>query len=159
MIKVEQTIKSKPDAKEPKGDCFRACICSILEIPIEQFPLITPNDGESWWYDIDDHLRGFYGCYMVDWELKKDEADKWLPCGSCGKYAFPDKGYWIASVPSLNIEPNPETGEPRHHAVVMDGFEVAWDPSRGTKRVGFDEGDRIYNVTLLMPFDPTKGTL
>jgi len=145
------------DPVKPRGDCFRACVCSILEIPIEQFPLIMPSDGKDWWYEIDEHLRKFYGCYMVDWELKEDKNGEWEIRGWCGKYPFPEKGYWIASVPSLNIAPDPETGEPRRHAVVMDGFEVAWDPSRGKKRVGFDEDDTIYNVTILVPFDPTEG--
>lgn len=31
----------------PSGDCFRACLCSILELPIEAIPNFQQNEGAN----------------------------------------------------------------------------------------------------------------
>lgn len=31
----------------PSGDCFRACLCSLLELPIEAIPNFQENEGEK----------------------------------------------------------------------------------------------------------------
>ena len=85
-----------------KGDCFRACLTSILDMPNDES---LPNvDDPRWfarWYEI----LGEMGIHIA-FEHK-----------ACWR-----EGYWIADVKSLNFEGG-------KHAIVMNGTKVAHDPS------------------------------
>lgn len=85
-----------------KGDCFRACMASMLELPNStDLPHI---ESEMW---------------PLEWERFLDRFG--MGYGHDAK-AIWRQGYWIASVPSLNFENG-------GHAIVMLGSEVAHDPS------------------------------
>lgn len=64
MKPVQQTIFSKN-----LGDCFRACVCSILEIDICDMPNFweQTQDGDIFWNRVNDWLfpRG-YKCILVN---------------------------------------------------------------------------------------------
>lgn len=87
------------------GDCLRACLTSILDIP-NSLDLPNVDDkkpGE--WFLLWRKWLGQYGL-VLNYEIK----------------AFWREGFWIASVPSLNFPGG-------RHAIVMNGSDVEWDPS------------------------------
>lgn len=88
-----------------RGDCFRACLANILEIPIEQ----VPNYYSRAWYLKTQRFLRQYGLSLM-WDKNKIWYD----------------GYWIASVKSLNYKDT-------YHAIVMDGQCVFFDPSKKKK--------------------------
>lgn len=100
------------------GDCFRACMATILQLP----PEVLPND----------HSPGFHSTW--DAFLRQFGMD--LLYGG-PKDAIWVGGLWIASVKSLNFKENT-------HAVVMSGPQVFHDPSNkkryrtGTMLLGKD---------------------
>ena len=85
------------------GDCFRASLTSILGIPNDP---ALPGGGDPEWY-----LKwlAFLGQFGLTLRFKI------RACWS--------EGYWIASVPSLNL------GDGVTHAIVMHDSEVAHDPT------------------------------
>lgn len=96
------------------GDCFRACMCSILDIPNSND---LPNVHDSEWF--------------LKWQKFLKKFGLRLCHGSnCWK-----DGYWIASVPSLNYALTT-------HAIVMKDTKVFFDPStkkkykKGTEMLG-----------------------
>jgi hypothetical protein len=98
MIEQRQKIVDKDN-----GDCFRACMASILELPNdERLPHI---DSKAWWQDWWKFLSPF------GLSLESDHKRIWR------------QGYWIAGVPSKNL------GKGIQHAIVMKGHNVAFDPS------------------------------
>lgn len=117
------------DAKN--GDCFRAAMCSVLDIPMSDD---LPN--------VDDE-----GCWFFKWNriveriglaVEYDEKRIWR------------RGYWIASVPSKNLAGCT-------HAIVMKGHQVAHDPStkrryrRGQSMLG---GDKVLGGYYFVVEDP-----
>lgn len=84
------------------GDCFRACIASIMELPNGDD---LPNDHTLEW-----HFRWQEWLAQFGISLEFDAKRIWR------------ETYWIASVPSKNLES-------ATHAIVMQGSRVAFDPS------------------------------
>lgn len=115
------------------GDCLRACLCSILEIPNSRdLPATAGNPTwfSDWW-----SLLGRFGL-----ALRYEREACW------------GTGYWIASVPSLNFDGVT-------HAIVMHGSEVAFDPStRKTYAAGESllGKDIVKGGWLLEVVDPSK---
>jgi hypothetical protein len=135
MIPVEQRIVAGP-TEDPRGDCYKCAIASILELPYEDVPHFV--NGE-WLVDYGDGLRkaDSYSAfcnwlkvkgypihptsvvyhnsdnpmnkmYMHDYEHEKPRNHHF--------------GYWIGSVKSVVFEGG-------HHVVVMKGWDVVYDPS------------------------------
>jgi hypothetical protein len=128
MVPVEQTILAPP-----KGDCFRACIASILELPIEEVPNPAPED--HWWKAWHGWLLPL-GLQLVEWSPAKDEP-------TC----CPLLGYWIATVSSPGA---------CNHCLVMRDDEIVWDPAPTQKRSedNWTAEDQILRVTVIAPLDP-----
>ena len=85
------------------GDCFRACMATVLQLP----PEVLPNDHSPAWHNI---WAAFLSQFGIDLVFGGRKDAIWMD------------GYWIASVKSLNYK---ETS----HAIVMDGINVFHDPS------------------------------
>lgn len=51
MIPVKQSIVGDGKEGRPMGDCFRACVASIFELPLEDVPHFVGN-GASWHRDV-----------------------------------------------------------------------------------------------------------
>ena len=102
MIPVEQTRLGYPN-----GNCFNACIASVLERPLEEIPdlmLGTDGKGKGWWPLYQQWFReqGFEAtAYLYD--------DIWFP-----------RGYSLMSAQSPR-------GDFLHSVVCLDG-NVVWDP-------------------------------
>lgn len=93
--------KQKISDKE-KGDCFRACLASILEIKNDDSFVVI--DTKNW-------LQPYFNVLgKMGLRLNFDKDAIWR------------NGYWIASVPSLNFKNTT-------HAIVMFGDKVAFDPN------------------------------
>ena len=105
MIPIDQTKFGKPD-----GDCFAACIASILEVPLEELPNLNGYSDDEWWL----------------------KTQQWVEENTCYSYievsittleeAAPIFGnsYWIATGKSPRGDYN--------HAVVFLKGEMVHDP-------------------------------
>lgn len=101
MKKYKQLI-SDPEI----GDCFRACIATLLQIP----PHVLPNDHSPFWWSNWQRYLNQFGIELSLGGFKPTDPI-WLSTP------------WIATVPSLNYENG-------HHAILMHyGGIVFHDPS------------------------------
>jgi hypothetical protein len=95
------------DSSKETGDCFRASMSVILDVP--NGPHLPTNDGSeggSWWFD--------WHYFLWDLGLAIHHSSTKGPIW---------KSYrWVASVRSKNYEGCT-------HAIVMDGHKVLFDPS------------------------------
>lgn len=87
------------------GDCFAACMATLLELPIE----VLPNDHSPAWFLV---WGVFLRQFGLDISCERAEGSVWQP--------YP----WIAGVKSKNLENDT-------HAIIMGrGGKVLFDPSR-----------------------------
>lgn len=137
MKPITQTLRGGPNV-EPhlRGDCFRACIASILELGHEDLP--NPHDADHW-FDAWQEALAPYGLRLIEWEVSA-EPELWF------------EGYWIASVPSLNLGTN-DDGSPVLHCVVMRGSEFVHDPSMGKRYESVDLAE-VRWATIFHAADP-----
>jgi len=135
VITVTQTIAGGPDAPpEKQGNCFAACIASILELPLDRAPHYVMH--EDWWDRVVADLTGL----GIDIVPMQGHMGDWIT------------GYWIANVPSLNLPPQ-ANGEAVGHSVVMRGHEIVWDPSTRRKREYLRSED-LLEAYILVPQNP-----
>ena len=122
MITVMQTIFDNK-----LGDCGRACIASILELPITSVPNFSESE-EKWWKAYDEFAEK-HGFIILEFQ-----ADEWnVP-----------KFYHIKIGKSPRGEYN--------HAVVGFGDEVVHDPFPDGG--GLDGNAKLIDV--LVPIDPAR---
>jgi hypothetical protein len=115
---VSQTKRGGPDAPpEERGDCWPACLASLLEVAIEECPVPHSDDPEHHWYDATNAMLARHDCEV--WCFPADAE-------------VPADYYWIAGVPSLNLGLKSD-GSPVPHVIVMRGDVVAHDPSLGRR--------------------------
>lgn len=116
------------------GDCFRACMATILQLP----PEVLPND-HSW-------------TFPRTWEVFLNQFGLGLAFSHAKGPIWLD-GYWIASVKSLNYK------ETTHAIVMHDTHLVFHDPSNKkrykTGRSLIGRG-RVTGGTRLIVVDSTK---
>ncbi len=125
MKPVYQTVLAPPD-----GNCFAACVASILEMSIEDVPNYTADD----WYERWQEWFAQLNLTLVTWPHSGDEG--WMP-----------KGYTILG----SRPPGCSFG---HASVALDGKPV-WNPFPGYgKRIG-DIGEYSH-WTLFAVLDPSK---
>ena len=137
-----QSIVGGGDAPpEERGDCVRACITSILGLPLEA---VANTHGEGWW----DRLRTEVFLHGYDLAVFSPQ------------YEPPMEAFWIATLPSLNLGPEPD-GTTAEHCVVARGYTLVHDPALGDKydqeRFGnaFAEG-LMSEGWVLVPTDPAR---
>jgi hypothetical protein len=99
VVKVTQTITTPGN-----GNCFAACVASILECDLDRLP--NPH-GDNWFGQWHEFLKP-HGLRMLG---KNNSLYYW-------------ESYWIGLVDSLN-------NEGRGHAVVMLDDSLAHDPNEG----------------------------
>lgn len=93
------------------GDCFAACIASILEVPIDGFPnFLASIDNKTWWDRWIDFLYMEFRQTLLYWE---DE----LPNPK-------DLAWWIGEVQPGSFP----------HSVVFYQEKFKWDPLPAYKR-------------------------
>jgi hypothetical protein len=95
-----------------RGDCVRACLTAVLGLPIDA---IENVHGDGWWERLCREVRRHgYDLAVLNME-----------------YEPPAEAYWIATVPSLNLPPEPDGSRPSH-CVVARGYSLIHDPTLGT---------------------------
>lgn len=154
MIPVVQRIVATGWDDGVPGDCVKACVASILELPYDAVPHFVAGEvlndaGEriDWlsgmrrWFE-----RARYGCvpvhhsYFKDvecmraWRRERDAAGIVDTTGRDCLWLYDaldhppyHEGYWMASVISENFPG-------ATHAIVMHGAEVAHDPCPWPRR-------------------------
>lgn len=91
------------------GDCMRACLTSMLDIPnTHKLPNFTEKTKE-----------GHYNGGVLKWRKLLEEMGLSL---NYDQKKIWRSGYWMASVKSKNFPGG-------YHAIVMKGSKVDWDPS------------------------------
>lgn len=144
MIPVTQTKRGGPDVPpEERGDCFDACLASLLEVAIEDAP--CTHDTDDWWANTQETAarHGYRIVYVGPLNQPAAEVGRWV-----------GPVYWIAGVPSLNLGTY-DDGSPVMHVVVMRGTELVHDPSLG-ERYPLGEppaGFLIADAMLLVPLE------
>jgi hypothetical protein len=111
------------------GDCFAACLASILELPIDDFPNFLdsrPYGGGGWWHRWQMWLYENYRAELIWWT---DRAT--MPAAT-------ELAWWIAGVPCGNTT----------HAVVFYKDEFRWDPAPEDKMRNWSLDDVIDGVGL-----------
>ncbi len=131
MIPVNQKYKHDPDAGVI-GDCFRACLASLLELPLEQVPhfaLESRKAGlESMMPLVKDWLAA-RGLYLFNFPVSpplgyRDPTGEIVRrYGKCN----PNIYYILAGAIRPDVE---ETGEDRYnHAVICHGGRIVHNPN------------------------------
>jgi hypothetical protein len=120
-----------------RGDCFRACVASILELPIEDVPHFVAIE-KDWWGEVQ------------RWLAKWDLFALWIRVGEDFMLGWPAETTYCI----LNGESPRAKG--RKHCVVarLDGwnFEVVHDPHpEGGGIVGTPE-----SAVLFVPMHPER---
>jgi hypothetical protein len=151
MIPIDQEIVTAP-LEGPPGDCFAACIASILEIDLATVPKWgwTENDaGEVIAIETWTKYRG----RLFDWLRERGwiyremqvptEGAPWDDWRS-------ELGFHIRSGPSYRT--NGETD----HSVVFWGDELAHDPAPSKKGIMPRRDGDFVNVGFLIPLNPAQ---
>lgn len=99
MIKNKQRIVGRKN-----GDCMRACLTSLLDLPNDSKVISIGGANEDFWQKCRSFLRPL-GLELI-----------------YNRKAFWRAGYWMASVPSKNYKGVT-------HSIVMHGHRVCHDPS------------------------------
>jgi hypothetical protein len=108
MKPVDQTKFGKPD-----GNCFAACIASVLEFPLESLPDLSTyaDDDGAWWLAIQAWIEENTDYSYVEVAIQDfEESNK-----------FFGNSYWIATGKSPR-------GKDLNHAVVYCQGELVHDP-------------------------------
>ena len=136
MFKVDQTLFGGQNSPlEEQGNCFQACVATILQMPLEEaYSCVGTQgkEGEDWLSDFNDWLEQYgLSCIFVFNEpnpIKMTEL----------------RGMSIAEFTSATL--NDGT---RHVVVMLNHFEVFHDPNPNASELG-----ELKGVYLFMPLKP-----
>lgn len=129
MIPVFQTMTV---ANDGCGNCFNACIASILELPLRDVAQILPRDTPYWsaWHN---WLEG--RGLELEYHLADDQPKGWaIACGP-GFRTYP--------------EGHDRAGEPIQHATVAFNGEILHDP--------FPGGKGLKSISYFWALEPLLG--
>lgn len=126
---VDQTVFTVPG-----GNCFSACIATLLDIPLDAVPYFMGDfsePGEAWWLRFLAWLkpRGFWAI-----NIACPPGGDWWPDGAYILNAGSPRGEW-------------------DHSVVAVGREIVHDPH--PSRAGLVRLER-QQATILVPFEPHR---
>lgn len=137
MKPVAQTLLKPPD-----GDCFAACVASILELPLATIPNIAPLQGtedgrDEGWQIIQRYLAGF-GLALN--HIDQDQFSG-LPEWNSRPYI---PGWWIATHELDGVG----------HATVWENDVMVWNPFPG--RHDDVELGELVMAEWFVALDPAK---
>lgn len=89
MKPIDQTILAPP-----KGDCLRACVASVLELPLDAVPNFCGDHGDEWFRELRrwSRARGLNPLLVHPDYLRED------PHGVCVVSGQSPRGDWLHSV-------------------------------------------------------------
>lgn len=114
------------------GDCFAACIASILEIPLEDVPNVA--NKKNWWNEIDEWLK--------DRNLRFVEFEEYTD-------------WWMNGLYSIMIGDSPNFDNIRHCVVGLNG-KIVHDPAKSN--LGIKEPSKA-NIGVFLVRDPSRKIL
>ena len=136
MFTVDQTRFGGANApKEQQGNCFQACVATVLQLPLEEAFDCRGIQDEDWIGEFNKWLEQYgLGCIYVFHTTEH-------PIKSMGM-----KGLSIAELMSETLY------EGERHVVVMRGhYEVFHDPNPNAKKQG-----ELQGVYIFVPLEPYK---
>lgn len=105
MKPVQQTV-----FKKTLGDCFRACVASIFEFPIEEMPNFweQTQDGEKFW-ELTNKWMLNLGYKCVSFQIKKQDQCEFnrILCVACAKSPRGDEDHAVVWRDGLVYDPHP----------------------------------------------------
>jgi len=142
MIPVDQLVLGDPT----RGDCLRACIASLLELPAEAVPNFMEGLPVEWcpkaplaWGQA---FRAATNAWLEPRGLAYFEIGFAEALPDWAWEVIPPAGYWIGLGEIV-------AGSGDLHNVVMRGRGLAHDPSPGRRGL-----ERFVGIGLLVPLDP-----
>lgn len=123
MKPVKQSL-IHDETKGIKGDCFRACICTLLEIGIDEAPHFTTYPEDQWW-DVAVAFCKTRG-YNIAWEqdCPKSDIEYYIVCGTSPRGL---RHAVIYSRGRLVHDPHPDGGD------VVNPYAYIWLETREAK--------------------------
>lgn len=118
----------------PHGNCHAACVASILELPLEDMPVIKPGSVSTFWQEWEEYLNGI-GYATITITIRD---------------GFVAKGWQILGGKSPRGLVT-EEGKPVYHSVVGKDGELVHDPNPCGLFFG---GNVAEEVTILYRMDP-----
>jgi hypothetical protein len=113
MIPVDQEFLHSTEPDGERGDCFRACVASLLDVPREYVPHFMSRALEDRWFE---ELQSFLRPRELVYVRMGSEFLAWIPKGSH----------------PLVIASGPSPRGPYRHAVVgelsWEGYRTVHDP-------------------------------
>lgn len=142
MIGVTQTTTGGVEhAVEERGNCWEACLASILEVKLEDIGNFHSDAPEyDWWAACQNSLEDL-GVTAVEIERH-----------------YSPRCFWIATVPSVKLRFS--WGGSMAHSIVMKGEAVAWDPGHdgGSYPIGIPREEiNILAGWVLVPLGEWRG--
>lgn len=136
MKPVDQAHLNHGQEGAENGDCFRACVASVMERAVEDVPHFCSKENESSWWDILVDWLDLEGwaCVLVEAKNDADEPFRWP--------YFPNSVYYLAGGMS-----------PRGflHSVVYRDCKMVHDPH--PSRDGIDP-KTVHDLIFLFPKQP-----
>ncbi len=133
MIPVYQT---RTVVNDGSGNCFNACVASILELPLRDVAQVLPT---------------FKGNYWGEWERWANERGVQITYWPLGE--APPKGFAIATGYGGRVYPDDheKAGEEILHAAVVFNGKVIHDPFPGAETF-----DRIQHYWTIDPIEQAE---
>ena len=129
MIKVYQTRFGGEDAPmEKQGNCFQACVATVLQMPLEEAFDCTSLQSEDHWFDDFNEWLEQYGLGCIWFETSEEKPMS----------ASIIRGIHIAECKSKTLY----NGE--RHAIVIRNGELFHDPNPNAKEQGEFQGVYVF---------------
>ena len=151
MIPVNQKYKHDPDAGVV-GDCFRACLASLLELPLEQIPHFARESAtaglESMMPLVEDWLAA-RGLYLFNFPVSPPFGYRDPTREIVRRYGKrnPNIHYILSGATRPDAD---ETGDDRYnHAVICHGGQIVHDPNDSKPGVVGPTNSGCYNIYVL----------
>jgi hypothetical protein len=135
------------------GNCFAACVASLLHLRIDEVPTLRAENGdppwscEVWNRVYLPRVREFLADRRIMLMNYAFQSSRPLSEVSIMAPVTRDRGFWIAGVASIRHKD-------QFHAVVCRGLEIVWDPSG--KLLSTDLYGNCASAFFLVPFDPMQ---
>lgn len=162
MIPVFQTRT----ATEALGNCFEACLASILELPLSRIPDKADHLPDDWPAQVEAaRARGRLRDLEIDLGPYYDALNgwlenrglSWLELGIDRRHGLTEDA-WLAQVVEMRlgywIGVHSSGGGEGAHAIVYRGGDVAHNPGRGL--LGKEGLDRLIAAHILIVSDPRR---
>jgi hypothetical protein len=113
-----------------KGNCFQACVASILELDLHSVPHFCSLYGDSEWFLKFSEWLTERGLGVVSWECKgfsRSVSEDWADSTTTYARKCLQNVYWIGSGPNVNGVP---------HSTVWKADKMVHDPNPNYGRSG-----------------------